>query len=374
MTPGIPQPDPVQLAAPPLVFAFLLILTFTLHLLPMSAVLGGSIIGAFSRWQGARGRAHHMELARLTGKLLPVAIAAAVTLGVAALLFLQVIYGRVFFSSSVVLAWAWIAVVPLLIVAYYAAYAVAFDRSGAARIALAWLAAAAFMVIAFIYTNNMSLMLRPDAQHALYAESARGFQWNAGDRTLLPRYLHMLAGAIAIGGLAVATIGLIRRRVSAEFGKWAVAYGCRWFVVATAANVAIGVWFLFALPPAVSALFLGGDARATVTLALGLVAAAGAFWLALRAARSREPGRLLASAWGATLLTLALMVLTRDTVRRTMLEAAGFQPATWAAPQWGPMVIFAVLLVVAIALLAWMLIVLLRAPAQATVPRDVLSV
>ncbi len=86
MNPGIPQPDPLPLAAPPAVFLLLLLLTFTLHLLPMNAVLGGSIIGAVARWRGRQGRAHHAELARLIGKLLPVTMAAAVTLGVAALL------------------------------------------------------------------------------------------------------------------------------------------------------------------------------------------------------------------------------------------------------------------------------------------------
>jgi len=47
-------------------------------------------------------------------------------LGVAPLLFLQVLYGRLFFTSSILMAGFWLAVVPLLIVAYYCAYVVAF--------------------------------------------------------------------------------------------------------------------------------------------------------------------------------------------------------------------------------------------------------
>ena len=373
MMAGIPQPDPLPLAAPPALFLFLLLLTFALHLLPMSAVLGGSIIGAFARWQGRRGRAHHAELARLIGKVLPVMIAATVTLGVAALLFLQVLYGRVFFSSSVIMAWFWLAVVPLLIVAYYAAYGMAFDKSGGTgRPALSWLVVAIFLTIAFIYTNNMSLMLRPDAQHALYAEASHGLQWNSADPTVLPRYLHMLAGAIAVGGLCVASIGLVRRRVSPEFGLWAMTHGCRWFVLATMANFVIGMWFLAALPSATMRIFVGGNGYATVVLALGILAALDALVFALFAGHSREPGRLVIGAWVATLAALGLMVLSRDSVRRSMLDAAGFQPAGWASPQWGPIVIFAVLLVVSIALVVWMVAALVKAPAPQA--RDVARV
>lgn len=363
MNPGIPQPDPLPLTAPPAVFLLLLLLTFTLHLLPMNAVLGGSIIGAVARWRGRQGRAHHAELARLIGKLLPVTMAAAVTLGVAALLFLQVLYGRVFFSSSVVMASFWIAVIPLLIVAYYAAYGVAFDRRGGTeRTGLAWLIVAIVLAVAFIYTNNMTLMLRPGAQHALYAQASHGLHWNSGDPTRLPRFLHMLAGAVAVAGLSVALIGFFRRRVSPEFGIWAMAYGCRWFVLATAANFLIGMWLLSALPEATMALFVGGSGYATVALALGIVAAIDALAFALGVGQSPEPSRLLIGAWIATIVAVALMVLSRDSVRRSMLDAAGFQPVNWASPQWGPIAIFAVLLVVAIVLVAWMVTALVKAP------------
>jgi hypothetical protein len=62
------------------------------------------------------------------------------------------------------------------------------------------------------------------------------------------------------------------------------------------------------------------------------------------------------------------MVLVRDVVRRALLDAAGFQPATWIVPQWGPIAIFLVLLVVAIALVAWMVAALVRAPAPEPAP------
>ena len=53
-------------------------------------------------------------------------------------------------------------------------------------------------------------------------------------------------------------------------------------------------------------------------------------------------------------------VLLRDQVRQGALEAAGFQVQAWVEPQWGPIVIFAVLLVAAIAIIAWMVRALVR--------------
>jgi hypothetical protein len=369
MNPALPQLDPVPLAAPVALFWFFSILTFTLHLLPMSTVLGGAVLGVVSRWRGRQGDPNHALLAQIIGKLLPVLIAAAVTLGVAALLFLQVLYGRLFFSSAIVMGWFWLAVVPLLIAGYYAAYGVAFAERRGGRLGAAAAVAAVALAIAFIYTNNMTLMLRPEAQHAFHEASARGLQLNSGDPMVLPRYLHMVIGALAISGLAVTLVGFLKRPGNPAFGAWAITYGCRWFVGATIANVAVGTWHLAALPATVLPLFLGQDALATTLMAGGILTGLAALGAAMIASTTPAPGRLLAVAGGATLVTIVQMVLVRDVVRRAILDAAGFQPATWVVPQWGPIAIFLALLVAAIALVVWMVAVLLRAPAPAPAAR-----
>ena len=162
---NIAQPDPLSQPAPSWLAWLLLLLTFVLHLLPMNLVLGGSIIAAVARVRG-RGGDHpqHAELARWFGKATPVAIAAAITFGVAPLLFLQVLYGRLFFTSAILMGWFWLSVIVLLILAYYGAYLLAFkgDRLGGAQGPVAWVAALLFLVIGFLYSNNMTLMLRPD--------------------------------------------------------------------------------------------------------------------------------------------------------------------------------------------------------------------
>ena len=179
MIPAIPQPDPLALPAPAWLLWALLLLTFFLHLIPMNLVLGGSIIGAIARVRGRRpatGRTKP-QLAHIIVKAMPVLISATVTLGVAALLFLQVLYGRVFFASAVVMGWWWLSVIGLLILTYYAAYLLAMRESslgGSRHRCSPGSIAAVVGLIALIYGNNMTLMLKPAELVARYAADGGG--------------------------------------------------------------------------------------------------------------------------------------------------------------------------------------------------------
>lgn len=358
MTPGWAAPDPLPVPAPIGLLRALLLLTFFLHVLPMNLVLGGSLIAAVARVYGRHGaHAHAAELARLWARALPVLFAATITLGVAALLFLQVLYGRVFFASSIVMAWAWFAVIPLLILAYYGAYLLALtgDTPRTWPVIAAAVVAILVATVAFIYSNNMSLMIRPAELVAQYRADARGMHLATGDPALLPRFLHMLVGAVAISGLAVALAGLSLRARTPEFGDWAVRRGSLWFVAATAVNIPVGFWWLSALPrPAIERLVLGGDAVAGLVLGAGIAAGLLAVALVLGGVASPGPARMVLGGTAAALASVACMVVTRDHVRRAALDAAGFTPAAWVVPPWGAIALFAVLLVVAAGLVVWM--------------------
>ncbi len=365
MIPAVPQPDPIALPAPLWLLWGLLMLTFTLHMVPMNFVLGGSIIGAVARVRGARGSAEDARLAAWIGKAMPVAIASAVTLGVAALLFEQVLYGRLFFTSAVLMGWFWLAVVPLLITAYYGAYALAFGATDAGANAR-WLAAGIaglFLAIAFIYSNNMSLMLRPFEFVARHQADARGLHLAVGDAALVPRFLHMVLGAIAVAGLVVVGYGLSARARDAAFGTWAIRRGSLWFSTMTAVNLLIGFIWLAMLPRESILRFMGTNPGATVVLALGMMLGFGALVTLFMAASAKDPAPLVKTGIGLVAVTLVLMVLTRDHVRQAALETAGFQPAAWIVPQWGPIAVFLVLLLATVGAVVWMVAALARKPA-----------
>jgi hypothetical protein len=357
MTPAIPLPDPLPQPAPPALLWALLQLTFFLHLVAMNVVLGGSLLALHWRFsrrvEGARPRA---AVLAFFAKALPVAIAAAVTLGVAPLLFLQVLYGRLFFTSSILMAWFWLAVVPLVILAYYGAYLLAFrgETLGPRGRGVAGVVAVLFAAVAFLQVSNATRSIRPDTFLEAYRASARGLTLNLGDPSFWPRYLHVLLGAVAVAALGAALYGAVRRAHDPEVGDWAIRRGTVVFGVATAANVFVGMLFLLALPRSVLIRLVGGDTRAMTLLVLGILLAVATAGLALLALGVKQAVRVTWGQGGLLAATLVVMVLLRDQVRTIALRDAGFEQPARVATQWWPLAVFLVLLVAAAAAIGWM--------------------
>ncbi len=364
--PAIPLPEPLPLPAPVWLLWALLTLTALLHLLAMNLLLGGSALAAYAKIRHGASE-HGRALVSTFTQAAPVLVAATVTLGVAPLLFLQVLYGRLFFVSSILMAWSWLAVMPVLVAIYYVAYRLAW-RAGrglpAAGSAVYVAVAAALAAVGFVLTTNMSLMMRPDRFAALY-DSGSGLHLNLDDPTIWPRWLHMVLGAVAVAGAALVLLGAWHRANRPVLADWARHHGARWSAWATAANVVVGFWWLGSLQSPVVTSFLAGSLGRGLLLAAGVTAGVAAFILLASAAR---PGASWATAFGAAGAlgaTVVAMVLVRDAIRSATLEAYGFQTQIWVAAQWPTIALFAVLLVSAVALVAWMAFVMARAPAPA---------
>lgn len=369
MTPTIPQPEPLPLPGPAWLFWGLLMLTFFLHVLAMNALLGGSILAAHARLRRA-GNVHARQLVDRFVRSAPALVAATVTLGVAPLLFVQVLYGRLFFVSSVLMAWLWLAVVPALMFVYYAVYVLSFTTKR--RATPAWLhvaTAAVLLGIAFLYTTNMTLMLRADTFSSLYAASGRGLHLNMSDPTLLARWTHMIAGAIAVAGLVVVAAAAAVRKSQPLFAAWASRYGATWSALATAVNVAAGVVWLFAVPRPIVARFLQ-SALGGGGLVIGAVAGFTALVLLVAIARGGATTTLVSAASAAMLISVAAMLFARDALRTAALDEIAFAPTQWVEPQWVAIALFAVLLWVAVGAVGWMVYALRRASAAAPT-RDV---
>jgi hypothetical protein len=357
MIPLVPQPDPLPQPAAAWLLWALLQATFLLHVLAMNLVLGGAILALHCRLQRSPAEAaQRARFLQLFDRALPVAIAATVTLGVAPLLFVQVLYGRVFFVSSILMGWFWLAVVLLLIGAYYGAYWLALRGDGRGR-AGRWLASLmtlAFASVAFLQVTNASRGLRLSTLLEAFRRDPRGLTLNLGDPSFWPRYLHLLLGAVAVAALVLAFVGALRRAEDPAFARWALRRGTAIFGVATVANVFVGLLFLVALPKPVLVRLAGGDAQAMGLLASGIllgVALAGAALLALGA---RDPARAARALGVLMLATLVSMLLLREEIRRITLREAGYAAAAWVTPQWGPFMVFVASLAVGAATIVWM--------------------
>lgn len=187
MMPIMPLPDAVPVPAPIWLVHFLLLLTFTLHLVPMSFTLGGGILAAVAAFRGRQDE-NQRRLSQVLSRALPPATAFAITTGVAPLLFVQVVYGQLFYTSSVLMAWLWLGVVPLLIAGYYGYYACALAPRVLGK-HQPWVAAAsavAFVAVGTLWVMNVLLMLSPEKWSGIYARSTAGLYVNLADPAVWP--------------------------------------------------------------------------------------------------------------------------------------------------------------------------------------------
>ena len=120
--PAIPALDPTPLPAPAWLFHALLLLTFFIHILFLNVTLGGAVIGTVHATLAKSPEAPGRRLGRLLASLLPASVSFTVTTGVAPLLFIQLLYGQVFYAATVMVGWLWLAIVPLILVGYYSVY------------------------------------------------------------------------------------------------------------------------------------------------------------------------------------------------------------------------------------------------------------
>lgn len=339
----IPTPDAIPVAWG--WFYALLMVTFLLHLLVMNAMLGGGIIALLSLFRGGE---QNVLLGKEVGYKLPYTIAFAVNMGVAPLLFVQVLYGQFIYSSSVLMAVWWFSIFGLLILAYYAAYIYdfKFDALQGGRTLMLIFSVGILLFIGFMFSNNMTLMLQPE-QWTAYFNNADGTLLNAEDPTLWPRYLHFVVGAVAIAGLFLALVGHFNFTKSKVDPAALIEKGMRYFTNATLIQVVLGFWFLLALPRNVMLVFMGRSAYGTALLTLGLLLSGAVIYFGYK--------RKLILTSIVALLTMIVMVLMRDLVRFAYLEPY-FHPADLAVnPEYSPLIFFLVVFAIGLALIGYMI-------------------
>lgn len=218
------------LSAPFWFIEFFKVLGFILHMVPMNLWYAGVLLAVWLHYRGG-------EQGRRFGSRLmlqmPIIVAAGINLGIVPLLFLQVAYSRAFYPATILMAWFWLAIVVILIPAYYGVYAYSFGLRNSVLEMPAWqryagwLSAGLFVVIGFLFANGLSLTSRdPAAWRQIWLNhsvggAATGTALNIGDVTFWPRWLLMF-------GLALITTAVwmifdafwIATRENEDYRRW----------------------------------------------------------------------------------------------------------------------------------------------------------
>ena len=357
---GFPNVDPIPLPAPIWLFKLLHIVTLALHFVAMQILVGGLLIAVLLSLFGrsaAAGNAASAIARRLT-----IVMTYVINLGVPPLLFAQVLYGRAIYTSSVMIGLRWIAVIPLLILAYWLLYrfSAALDTGRRAW----WIGGIAWSVIAaiaHIYSTNMTLMLRPEVWQSMYSASSLGAHLPTGDPTTIPRFLFILISGFVAAGMWMIYLGG-RKSFSTSDGQFLSALGGRIAAIAALVQIPTAI-AVYRVQPAIVQSGLNDHL---------LYKIAGLGWLALTAvlilyaafAAFAKPIAALTS-WLAVLLgvlPIALMTIYRDGIRDLTLLSKGYD--VWnrvVVTNWSVVGIFLVVFVAGLVTVGWLISVVARA-------------
>lgn len=326
-------------------FHILLLVTFTLHILLMNIMLGTVFIAAVNHF--TRDGAGSPPTKAVAEKL-PFTIAFAVNFGVAPLLFAQVLYGHFIYASSILMGTFWLSIIGILIAAYYLAYIYKYKylQLERGRALLTGSICIMLLFIAFLFSNNFTLMLHPESW-TRYFDSPGGLLLNLADPTIWSRYLHFITSAIAVGGMSIALFFSYRKHTGdPEAAPW-IGYGCKWFAYTTFINFGIGAWFLGSLPQGLVSLHTATGVFFLIFLICGIIAAVFAALLALKE-------RVL-PAFYSLLAAIVLMILVRDMLRTLYLQPWFSRSELTVQASYSPLLVFLLFFIGGLALIGWML-------------------
>jgi hypothetical protein len=331
MNPALPNYQ--FLPAPLWLISVLHLLTLTLHFVAMNFMLGGVLILLVSR---ATGRWSNPTV-RAFLKYFPTLMAATITLGVAPLLFVQLVFPRQVYSAAIVSGWFWLLIIAVLIVAYYCLYAASFSKIAGASGKYLGLALLGMLYVSLVNSSVFSLAERPDLYKALYAANQSGLVINTDWTGWLLRWLHMITGAVTVGGFFIGLLG--RDDPKAYF------VGRRFFVGGMAAATVLGFAYLVTLTNIMKPI-MNGPVIWVLALSILPFSLSALHFFFLR--RFLPSGILL-------FVSLLGMVIARHYVRLILLEKH-YNPATvTVTPQWSVFAIFLVCFLLALGVLYYML-------------------
>ncbi|QER42585.1 hypothetical protein F1847_07465 [Thermodesulfobacterium sp. TA1] len=298
---------------------------FLIHIVLINLILGWTLLFAYQQFR----KEFLPETAVFFLKKSPIFFALAINMAIPALLFLQVVYGPLFYSSSILIAVHWMLIIPLVILVYYLSYLISkkisSQRPFKRFILIQFLV---LLYVAFVLANNLTLMENPQTWN-IYFTNKKGTYLPLDIPYLYFKYLHFLIASLAISGLSLGILGFLKND-KASFSK-----GLNLFFYTTLFQLGIGLAFLLTLPADIRNSFLGKVPKVAGFFYFSLVLAVFSLYFSKKANL-----KLTLTFLG---LTLIFMVINRYHLRTLQL---GTQYQTESLPVSSQTDIFLVFLMV----------------------------
>jgi cytochrome c len=200
MTTPIPRDIPLPLPAPEGFLEILLIVSFLVHIVFVHLMVGGSMFSLICQIRGLK-TPDYEKLAYRIMQTVTVNKSLAVVMGVAPLLIINTLYAPQFYASSALIGDMWMAIIPLVTIAFLLAYVHKFwwnhfINIPELHIGIAAMETALFLFIPLIFMTNVNLMLFPE-----YWPEVKGFFSAMKLPNVLQRYMHFVSASVLFSSL-----------------------------------------------------------------------------------------------------------------------------------------------------------------------------
>lgn len=243
--------DPMGIPFYPLVFQILLVLTFALHIIFVDLVIGGSFMAIYSYFRQGK---NYRALSKTFAKATIINLSLAIVLGVAPLLFVQVIYDPFWYTSNILSATWIIGVLFILMAAFSFVYIYYLKFYKQKKHVALWGILAFFLIIlsAIIMHVISYQALFPEKWFGWYIQNNKinlyGFQLHAFQ---LPRLLHFIVASFALTGVFMMLYSWYftsREDMDHDYVTWVGKIGAKIALIFTILQMVIGIWWLLNIP------------------------------------------------------------------------------------------------------------------------------
>lgn len=336
-----------------LLYLVLYLVTLLLHVVAMNYVVGGAMVLAGASIYRLVGNYCDATRSIVTviKDWLPLALGVTITLGVAPILFVQMLYKHAFYTANLLLFHRWMSILPVLIVAFYLLYLQKSDwierRAQVVRAVVAVGVLAMFLFVAWSWSENHLLSLASQQQWTEHY--AGGRMWYTNPETF-PRMSLWMIGSLAT--LSVMVAWQLRGSADTTTVRRLALIG----LTGAIGSVLVAGWYWSALPEAVRTA-IGEPANLSLVLAGGVgLAMFAAAWVQM-ARSGRMATQLLWLATAGLAVAIPCATLLRE-VRRyvALVEVDHWQPAVEAtknSAQFGGFGVFLLFFVLNAFVIGW---------------------
>lgn len=306
--------DPMGIPFYPLLFQILMVLTFALHIMFVNFVLGTSFLSVYGY---IKDTPYWKRLSNAMVRATTVSVSMAMLLGVAPLLFVQVIYDPFWYVSNTISA-VWVIGFILMMMTAYGLTYVFYLKKNVVKKGMVIFGAVAFILFLFsgviMHVLGYQLLL-PEKWYEWYIKgngidtsgtSLHAFQ--------MPRFLHFIIPSFAVTGILLMLYAWYfkdREDKDKDYLQWVGRTGANMAFIFTVIQAVIGFWWLFSLPLEfkffTNPFFLIGIVLATVLLILLYNA-------------QKDPVKYAVPCMLSAFLTIFSMSYTREALRMKYLD------------------------------------------------------